>query len=96
MDIKYIGRISKGMAGQVYSPQGINRTLTAGEGGRGSHTGLILTTDNRIRKLTPTECERLQAFSDNWSIGISNSQRYKCLGNAVTTSVVAAILDRMY
>jgi len=45
----------------------------------------------RIRRLTPTECERLQAFPDGWTDGISDTQRYKCLGNAVTTSVITAI-----
>ena len=46
---------------------------------------------NRIRRLTPTECERLQGFPDNWTEGISDTQRYKCLGNAVTTNVITAI-----
>jgi DNA (cytosine-5)-methyltransferase 1 len=42
----------------------------------------------KIRRLTPTECERLQGFPDGWTEGISDTQRYKCLGNAVTTNVV--------
>jgi len=42
----------------------------------------------RIRRLTPCECERLQGFPDNWTSGISDTQRYKCLGNAVTTNVI--------
>ncbi len=46
---------------------------------------------NRIRRLTPIECERLQGFPDNWTEGISDTQRYKCLGNAVTTNVIEAI-----
>ncbi len=41
-----------------------------------------------IRRLTPIECERLQGFPDNWTEGISNTQRYKCLGNAVTVNVI--------
>ena len=41
-----------------------------------------------IRRLTPRECERLQGFPDGWTEGISDTQRYKCLGNAVTTNVV--------
>jgi DNA (cytosine-5)-methyltransferase 1 len=45
----------------------------------------------RIRRLTPTECERLQGFPDGWTSGISDSQRYKCLGNAVTVNVIKAI-----
>ena len=44
-----------------------------------------------IRRLTPVECERLQGFSDNWTEGISDTQRYKCLGNAVTTLVITEI-----
>lgn len=56
----------------------------------------------RIRRLTPVECERLQAFPDNWTkYGangelISDTQRYKCCGNAVTTSVITAIVDEMF
>ncbi len=48
-----------------------------------------------IRRLTPTECERLQGFPDNWTEGISDTQRYKCLGNAVTTNVIQAIGERL-
>ena len=42
----------------------------------------------RIRRLTPIECERLQGFPDGWTEGISDTQRYKCLGNAVTVNVI--------
>ncbi|MFA6386115.1 MAG: DNA (cytosine-5-)-methyltransferase [Candidatus Paceibacterota bacterium] len=44
-----------------------------------------------IRRLTPLECERLQGFPDNWTEGLSDTQRYKCLGNAVTTTVITEI-----
>ena len=44
--------------------------------------------DNKIRRLTPVESERLQGFPDNWTEGISDTQRYKCCGNAVTVPVV--------
>lgn len=44
------------------------------------------------RKLTPLECERLQTFPDNWTDCISNTQRYKSLGNAWTVDVIAHIL----
>jgi len=49
----------------------------------------------RIRRLTPTECERLQGFPDGWTEDISDSQRYKCLGNAVTVNVIQAIVERI-
>ena len=53
------------------------------------------TDDMRIRRLTPTECCRLQGFPDNWVDGISDTQKYKCLGNAVTTNVITAIGKRL-
>lgn len=46
-----------------------------------------------IRKLTPVECERLQSLPDNFTSGISNSQRYKCLGNAFNCAVIKHILS---
>lgn len=46
-----------------------------------------------IRKLTPIECERLQTFPDNYTEGISNSQRYKALGNSWTVDVIAYIFE---
>ena len=55
----------------------------------------------RVRKLTPKECERLQGFPDDWTkygIGeepISDTQRYKMCGNAVTTSVVQAVIENL-
>ena len=51
----------------------------------------VLIDDCRIRKLTPTECERLQGFPDGWTEGISDTQRYKCLRNAVTATVTEFI-----
>jgi site-specific DNA-cytosine methylase len=48
----------------------------------------------QIRRLTPTECERLQGFPDGWTTG-SDTQRYKQLGNAVTVNVIEAIMRRM-
>jgi DNA (cytosine-5)-methyltransferase 1 len=56
--------------------------------------------DSRIRRLTPLECERLQGFPDNWTaIGtggeISDTQRYKMCGNAVSVPVVAAVGKRI-
>ena len=48
-----------------------------------------------IRRLTPIECERLQGFPDNWTAEVSDTQRYKCLGNAVTTNVITAIGERL-
>jgi len=49
-----------------------------------------------IRRLTPLEAERLQGFPDGWTEGISDTQRYKCLGNAVTVNVIQAVVERMF
>jgi len=51
---------------------------------------------NQLRRLTPTECERLQGFPDNWTEGVSDTQRYKQLGNAVTTNVIEAIARELF
>ena len=68
-------------------------------GGRGVKTGLykidLPDGDYHIRKLTPIECERLQTYPDNYTAGISNTQRYKCLGNSWTVEVIMHILKNM-
>lgn len=52
-------------------------------------------TVSNIRRLTPMECERLQGFPDGWTGGVSDTQRYKTLGNAVTVNVVRDIFKRI-
>lgn len=47
------------------------------------------------RKLTPLECERLQTVPDNYTDGVSNTQRYKMLGNGWTVEVIKHILRNM-
>jgi len=51
-----------------------------------------LSENEMIRKLTPVECERLQSLPDDYTDGVSNTQRYKALGNAFNVEVVAHIL----
>lgn len=48
-----------------------------------------------IRMLTPMEFERLQGFPDGWTEGLSDMQRWKCLGNAVTVPVVQYIFEHL-
>ena len=76
-----------------------------------SNTLTAVTKDNyvvdmpRIRRLTPRECERLQGFPDDWTkygedehgmrIDISDTQRYKMCGNAVTTNVIQAVITNL-
>jgi len=47
------------------------------------------------RKLTPLECERLQTVPDNYTAAVSNTQRYKMLGNGFTVKVIEHILTNM-
>jgi DNA (cytosine-5)-methyltransferase 3A len=56
--------------------------------------GLVVEQD-RIRKLTPIECERLQGLPDNYTEGVATTNRYKCLGNAFNVDVVAHILGHI-
>jgi DNA (cytosine-5)-methyltransferase 3A len=51
--------------------------------------------DAPIRRLTPIECERLQTLPDNYTEGVSDSQRYKMLGNGWTVDVIAHIFKNM-
>ena len=59
------------------------------------HNTLRVRDGMKIRKLTPIECERLQGFPDNWTEGVSDTQRYKQMGNAVTVNVIEAIARKL-
>lgn len=52
---------------------------------------VIRVADGRLRMATPTEAERLQTLPDGYTAGVSNTQRYKCLGNGWTVDVIAHI-----
>ena len=78
-------RINKRQNGQRFSEGKKFYTLTAQD----KHGILI---EGYIRKLTPVECERLQTVPDNYTAGVSNSQRYKMLGNGWTVDVIAHVL----
>jgi DNA (cytosine-5)-methyltransferase 1 len=52
-------------------------------------------TNNRIRRLTPMECERLQGFPDNFTEGVSDTQRYKQMGNTITVNVIELIIKNL-
>ncbi len=88
------GRVTKGYAQSLETIQH-------------QHTIQPVLTPNRtnIRRLTPKECERLQGFPDYWTskgiidvkvVDMSDTQRYKQCGNAVTVDVVQAVGEKMY
>jgi site-specific DNA-cytosine methylase len=53
--------------------------------------GLVVSDGDYARKLTPIECERLQTVPDNYTNCVSDTQRYKMLGNGWTVDVIAHI-----
>ena len=84
---------------RVYSDKGLSPTIDSTKKG-----GFIQSTSS-IRRLTPVECCRLQGFPDDWNekgiidgeiVKISDTQRYKQCGNAVTVNVVQAVAERIY
>lgn len=100
-------KVADGYQGQrVYDTNGLAATLkSCNTGGTANEKYLM---DDKIRRFTPLECERLQAFEDNWTasglfetggglveLPISDTQRYKVTGNAVTVSVAEAVIRRM-
>lgn len=85
---------SKGKTHQqdlLQDSNGVSRSILAGTHGSTPHLLKTIMPNNKIRRLTPIECERLQGFPDGWTEGVSDTQRYKCLGNAVTTNVITEI-----
>ena len=81
-------RANKRQQGQRFNDGQKFYTLTAQD----KHGVLV---DGYIRKLTPVECERLQTLPDGYTEGITDAQRYKCLGNGWTVDVIAHILSRL-
>lgn len=87
---------------RTYSVEGKSPTLTSQSGG--NHEPKITTSETTWRKLTPTECERLQTIEDDWTLVphpvyknkmMSKTQRYKMLGNGFTIDVICHILENM-
>lgn len=78
---------------RIYSMYGKGPTLTAGGGG--NFEPKIALDEYFWRKLTPIECERLQTLPDNYTIGVSNSQRYKMLGNGWTADAIAEFFKHL-
>ena len=85
------------MQDRVFAEQGKAHALTATFANR-TNVGLTKDTTQDIywRKLTPLECERLQTVPDNYTQGVSNTQRYKMLGNGWTVDVICHILSHLY
>lgn len=81
-------RIKKRQNGRRFKENGDPAFTLTGQDKHGIYDGY------KIRRLTPIECERLQGFPDGWTEGLSDTQRYKCLGNAVTVNVINYIFNK--
>lgn len=77
---------------RVYDIDGISPALMA-QMSCGTHA--ILEQGMKIRRLTPTECERLQTVPDGYTSIVSDTQRYRMLGNGWTVDVIAHIFSFM-
>jgi site-specific DNA-cytosine methylase len=73
----------------------IMQTVIQRCGTGGGNVPSIMNEKSVVRRLTPTECERLQGFPDGWTDGQADSHRYKQMGNAVAVPVVQWIIDRL-
>ena len=89
-----INRLKYGESQQdrLYYPNGLAPTILSC---RTDDKLKIITEDDRVRRLTEKECERLQGFPDDWTKGISKTRRYECLGNAVTVDVIEFLGKRI-
>ncbi len=74
-----------GLGRNLESPKDIANSLTT------VTKDNLLLNNYRIRRLTPIECERLQGFPDGWTDRVSDTQRYRQMGNAITVDVVQYI-----
>ena len=80
---------------RVYHPEGKAPTLTTMGGGH-REPKILLTQDNlKWRKLTPLEWERLQTVPEGYTAHVSNTQRYKMLGNGWTVDMIAHIFKNI-
>ena len=79
---------------RLYDPSGLSPTISTGGATTGGAEVPKIHQGSTIRRLTPTEFERLQGFPDGWTVG-SDTQRYKQCGNAVTVNVVRYVADRL-
>ena len=87
-----LGEIGAGGQGnRVYSIEGKGICMSANSGGMAGSGNMLIQTGDRVRKLSPVECERLQTIPDSYTEGISKTQRYKMLGNGWTVDVIAHI-----
>ena len=82
----FIASVPPTLSKESYSPS---------KSSSGQQVDWAIGTASGVRRLTPTECERLQGFPDGWTDGQSDSARYRQLGNAVAVPVIRWIGERI-
>ena len=80
---------------RVYEDEIMQTVIQRWGTGGGNVPAIQMPNESIVRRLTPTECERLQGFPDGWTDGQADSNRYKQMGNAVAVPVVSWIISRM-
>ena len=88
------------LSNRIYSDKGVSATLCAGNNGGGKRVGGLYNIGDKVRRLTPKECFRLQGFKDEmvelgYKLCISDTQLYKMAGNAVSVPVVEWVAQRV-
>lgn len=86
---------NQAQAGHIVTAPAVAHTLTAKAQRNEPTQDTLIPSAQRVRRLTPVECERLQGFPDGWTDNLSDSRRYKALGNAVTVNVAEWIGRRI-
>lgn len=88
----YLNPEYQGQANKIHNIEQKAPTICAGA--KGYNYGFIKQ-NGRIRRLTPLEFERLQTLPDNYTEGVSDTQRYKACGNGWTVDVIAHIFKNL-
>lgn len=88
--------ITGGLQKHAATMENQSTALTSAMGQGGGHTPIL----NAIRRLTPTECERLMGLPDGWTAEgtegkISDTQRYKLCGNGLVPQIVTEIVKKL-
>lgn len=106
-DSKKVLRTRKIDGGKYYYSEGAmspfdsldlpGRTMLTSEGTTNRSSHIINDPEtNKLRFLTPIECERLNQFPDNWTANISLRKRYFMMGNALVCGIISKLGDEIY
>ncbi|CAB5216926.1 Dcm Site-specific DNA methylase [uncultured Caudovirales phage] len=80
---------------ETWNTGGVSPTLNVMDNSSESFATVLQASDRGVRRLTPRECERLQGFPDDWTVGHSDRNRYQQTGNAVAVPVMEWITSRL-